>query len=419
MGYQDKGRSARTAAERERDPQHGEDFRTNPDPQPSAALAQVTGSFSDARVANERLAFANANFHLVSPSSNCGTLQVGCELALSAVMIDIKEETYDVGLGKRALHKAPLEKIAAAIGLSWIRNGCHRLDDGSDPHYAHFCVAGAYKSFDGQMLVVTGEKEMDLREGSVRVLEINRRADLYNKKNRRREDFKQRYPDDQIRMERMNILSHAETKAKLRAIRSLGLRAAYKPEALAKPFVCARVMFTGRTDDPELAKLFAGAIASSYLNSQVVGYGSQLPALPAAAPSGNDNRDREPPVTVNAEVIERHAPPKVGERVSPTEREDDELDPDDDGDDYGSGPRSDPPPPPAAAARRARPRQQPEHLMPAGPERDMPLSKASNAQLQFWSNRLRDDLDAGNSRDPEADEDLFEAMLDELKVKDR
>jgi hypothetical protein len=382
-----------------------------------AALAQVTGSFADTRIANERLQFANLHFHLVSPATSCGTLQVGCELSLAAVNIDIEEETYDVGQGKRALHKAPLEKISFAMGLGWIPQLCRRLDDGSDPYYAHFEVAGVVKSFDGSPLPVTGHKELDLREGSMRVTEIKRRAEIYNANPR---NHYKRDPMDQIRMERQHILSHAETKAKLRAIRSMGVRAAYKPEALAKPFVCARVIFTGRSDNPELAKLFALAIAQSHLSSSTIAYGSQFPQLPS---SNNDNDKPAltaamPPMTATAEVVRPHAPPPVGQRVVQNEREEDlgELDDDDDDGEDDREPRDvrddrdrDDENPPT--------RSRSQFVIPAGKERGVLLKDASSAELQFWSNRLRDDLDAGHSRTPDEDEELFEAMLDQIKSR--
>lgn len=404
----------------------------------TAALAQLTGSYTDARVANERLAFANANFHLISPATTCGTLQVGCELVLSAVLINPKTDAYDVGGGKVALLKAPLEKIAAAMGLGWVPGLCRRLDDGSDPHYAHFEVAGVYYSFDRTPIPVTGHKEMDIREGSQRFKDIQKRARKWNDslKHQPNDRYgKKRYPrdpDDQISMERIHVLAHAESKAKLRAIRSVGVHSGYYPHELEKPFVCARMVFTGRTDNPELAKMFGAMIAQSYLNAGAIAYGSQLPAAPSL-PLPASNNDNDPRATsVIAHVVEGHKPPKVGQRVRPDEREEDlgEDDDDDDDDDDDREPRDvrddreqDDEHTPAAspaskreAAARAQ-SQSRTFTIPAGAERGRTLQEASSGQLQFWTNRMRDDIDNGNSRLPDEDEELFDAMLDEIKAR--
>jgi hypothetical protein len=385
MRYQDNRRERSNTAARSRD-----EAPRSQQPEPSALATITSGSTADPNVANQRLALAAQHFHLIAPTTSCGTLQVGCEVALSVVTIDVEEDTYAVGHGKRALHKAPLEKIAAATGISWVR--VRRLDDRSHPHYCEFEAVGCYKTFDGQVIEITGHKEMDLRDGSTRCDEIIRKAKEYNEDVEKNPyvDGKRRHkrdPMDQITMERMHIVGHTETKAKLRAIRSLGLRPAYRPAALQKPFVCARVMFTGRTDDPELKKLFASKIADGFVNSTRAAYGGS-PASPGLVAPPDDR--------IRAEVVA--PPPPVGKRARPQDApdpDDTDFDGDDDDDDDD------------------------EYVLPGGPRAGTPIREASTEDLQSWSERLRRELDDGDSRDPDGDEATWEAMLNELKRRNR
>jgi hypothetical protein len=114
---------------------------------------------------------------------------------------------------------------------------------------------------------------MDLRDGSPQIDALIAKARAKN-----------RDPAPQIREMRLHILAHAESKAKLRAIRSLGLRSSYAPAELQKPFVVAHLVFTGKTDDPELRRAFALKRADAMLGATAMLYGPP-PAAPVAAPS--------------------------------------------------------------------------------------------------------------------------------------
>jgi hypothetical protein len=125
---------------------------------------------------------------------------------------------------------------------------------------------------------VTGEVEIDMREGSPQIEAMKARAkDGAN-------------IESQIRDTRLFLLRHAETKAKLRAIADMGVKRSYTAQELSKPFAIARVMFTGKTQDPELRRMFASKIADSMLGGHRALYGgvpaTQAPALsaPVAAP---------------------------------------------------------------------------------------------------------------------------------------
>jgi hypothetical protein len=253
--------------------------------------AKLVGSYRDPSAVNTALANVAQRCHLLTPATNIGSLPEGCEIVLTAVTVDADRDCYTPkGSQECALKGTKLAEIGKALGVSWIPSECYRVDDGSSPYYCHYRVAGEYRAFDGQRVVITGEKQMDLRTGSATQLSLK---------------------DGELAMQRTHILSHAESKAKYRAIRSTGLRHAYTRAELEKPFVCARIMFTGRTEDPELRKLFAADISRSFMGGSQALYGeSKQPArLPAGSPP--------PPVGAVSPDEDAAAIPTHGEEAPP------------------------------------------------------------------------------------------------------
>lgn len=253
-----------------------------------ARSGELTGTYHSPTAIDARLASASKTAHLVSPFPAAGALPEGCGIQIAMVAVDVENETYDVGGGKRGLAKSALDRIAHAVGISWDPMQSRRLDDGSDPYYAHFRAVGHYKATDGQTQTVIGSKEMDLRDGSPQVAGLwERYEDAKAKFAKGKLKYAAKEPTAQIREMRLHILAHAETKARLRAIRAMGLRTSYTPAELAKPFVTARVVFTGRTADPELRRDFAKMTAASFLGGVHSLYGEPTPAvrsLPAGTP---------------------------------------------------------------------------------------------------------------------------------------
>lgn len=246
---------------------------------------KVTGAFRDAKDVTARLQFAAQNYHLISPATACGAVPEGCSIALSTVLVDIEAETYDQG-GKRGLGKTALDKIAAAAGISWDARLSGRLDDGSDANYCMWRAIGTLRHLDGTIVQLVGSKEMDLRPGSPQVLALEERAAA-----------KKRDASAQIREMRLHIVAHAESKARLRAIRSLGVRSAYSRDELKKPFVIAKIMWTGQSDDPELRRAFAMKQADAMLSGTRSLYGETAPApLPSVAGMPRLGARRPPPI---------------------------------------------------------------------------------------------------------------------------
>lgn len=265
------------------------------------------GAYSNPAAVNARLNFlareAAREAHLVSPSTSVARLPPGTSVALSAVYIDVENETYNVS-GKRGLSKPALDKIAGAAGLSWDPFLSRRKDDGRDPCYCAWEAVCRVRQLDGVEIILTGSVELDLRDGSPTVDALASRA----------KDGRSAWK--QLRDMRMFITRHAESKAKLRAIRTLGIRSSYSIEELTeRPFVVARLMWTGESDDPELRKLFALKTADAFLGARSAIYGGPthvgLPAPSAAPPpmlaladdelGFDDNLDPEPaPVATSA-----------------------------------------------------------------------------------------------------------------------
>jgi hypothetical protein len=219
------------------------------------------------------------NYHLVSPATSCGVVPEGCAVAMSLVKVDPNpdnKEVYQVtgGLG---LGKVAINKIAMAAGVSWDPRLSMRLDNGRDPYVCRFQAVGTVRHFDGTELTIMGTKEMDLRPGSAQVeaLESRYKAAVEKWERGGRKGYEPKPPDAQIREMRLFIEAHAETKARLRAIRAIGIKTSYAPQELAKPFAVARLMFTGQSSDPMLRMMFAQERARAMLMGKSMMYGQQ------------------------------------------------------------------------------------------------------------------------------------------------
>jgi hypothetical protein len=245
----------------------------------------------DAVTVAEALEKAQTVGHLVSPATSCGSLPEGTSVALSAVLVDVARETYGIAGGgdKVGLGKVALDRIALAAGVSWDPQQSRRTDDGRDPHYVSYVAVGHYRQFDGSTCTIIGEKELDMREKSpaVEALRAKYREKLAVWEQDGKQGYPPRSPDLQIAEVRTHLLSHAASKAKLRAIRGLGIRTSYSKAELAKPFVIAKLTFSGESEDPELRRAFALMRARSFLGAHAALYGRapSAPQLPPGRPA--------------------------------------------------------------------------------------------------------------------------------------
>lgn len=259
-----------------------------------ANLVKLTGAFHSPDQVTHALQEAAQQAHLVTPQTACGALPLGTSVTMSVVWVDANTETYGIphqNSDRRGLDKTALVKIANAAGLSWEPGLSGRLDDGSDPHYCHYRAVARVKNFDGTERIEMGSVEMDLREGSETAEETEARARANNK------------PNTELQQMRRFILRHAESKAMNRVIRRLGIRTSYMRHELDRPFVVARSMFTGHTDDPDLKKLAFEKTFDIYHGARQALYAAHPPALTAAIGGGH----APPPLAAGQQQQQAHS----------------------------------------------------------------------------------------------------------------
>ncbi len=376
-----------------------------PDP---AALAVFNRSLREQTSITEVLQRAAAQGHLVSPATSCGQLAEGMAVVFSTVLVDVERDTYAIGSdggddgakgAKRGLSKSALDKIAMAAGVSWDPTLSHRLDDGRDPHFCAYVAVGTYHSLDGSPVTIQGTKQVDLRPGSptVEALVERYRAKLAQWERGGKRGYQPKDPTGQIREQRLHILSLAESKARNRAIRGLGIRTSYSVADLAKPFVIAKSMWTGQTEDPELRREFALLNAKMRLAGMRALYGEPRPqvALLPRAPA--------PPIGTTLDAIDDEPDPEPEEPVEEPAATNEPL-----GQETAT---ADGPPPAPAADAPARSGL----VIPGGNAKGTPLEDASDGDLQYWADRLEKALADGSTRPQyrERDEALACAMRDE------
>jgi hypothetical protein len=387
----------------------------------------VSGTFSEPHKVTAMLERRGKDFHLVAPTTECSLVPEGCSVSFAAVLIDVATETYNEN-GRRALHRVALDKIAAAAGISWDSRLSGRIDDRSDPLYCLFRSVGHIRQFDGTTIDIIGTKEMSLRDGDPMA-----------------EDCIDRGKPDELKMMRKHIVAHAETKSRLRAIASMGIRRSYTAEELKKPFVCAKLSFTGETKDPELRRAFALRRADALLGASQGLFGAP-PSLPDAEPIARGVAP--PPVGSSIEDADfeeeepgpprRRASPVAGPHVPPPATAPAQGAPPPYGPPSGQGSRGAPPqyaPPPdagqtqrgpgapqagrqesmpygGAPAPAGKPRRS-GLVLPGGPNKGQAVEDASDESLAYWSKRIAGGLDAGTAR--RGDRELYEAMCAEIE----
>lgn len=365
------------------------------------ALARIEGTSRNALDATQRMHIAKERAHLISPATSVGMLPEGCGIAFNTVTIDVKNDTYDVGGGKRGLSKTVLQKLAAALGLSWDPYASRRMDDGSDPYYCQWQAVGQYRSFDGQIQTVAASKEMDLRQGSPQIEALWQRYEAL--KANPPEGRTPKSPEGQIREMRLHIQAHAETKAQLRAIRSLGIKTAYTAQELQRPFVAARVMFTGETEDPQLRAMFAAKTADAFLGGTRALYGTSAQPAPANAPAAVPSGVVAPRLS---------APPPVGS----VPLEDDDLAAIDTRGEESTRSESTS----GGAGHGGEGGGRPETssmVLRFSKSKGMSLAEANSNDLEWVRDTITTNLETGDSRYPDSDKKLLAAVVAELDFR--
>lgn len=205
-----------------------------PDP-----FSPLSGMLDDVGAINARLAEITSRCHLISPSPSCVALKPGCVVMFQLVRIDpASRDVYPVqgGLG---LHRHALWRLANTAGIVFPVS--YRVDAQTHPHYCRWHVDGAWMDLDGTWKPVPGDSQLDLRDGSAsaqKTLDEGRDAATGERN---------------LLHKRAKIQELTETAAKLRAIRDvLTLRSYSKEELETKPFIVAKLVYTGHDDNPAI-----------------------------------------------------------------------------------------------------------------------------------------------------------------------
>lgn len=354
---------------------------------------RFSGPQTDAATASALMREAAENWNFISPAPSVAAIPEGCALAFSAVVIDAKHDTYPIpGGSKVGLGKPALDRIKGALGVKPIPQQCGQIDDGSDQWFVHYVWNGYYRDLDGTIVPLIGEKKLDLREGSALVTNLRRIAAKRG-----------RDATDEIAQMRSFILEHASTKARLRAIRSLGIKTSYEPIELAKPFVAVRLSFTGNFQDPDARAHYQRRLTDSFMDDTSAAFGGRALPAPGSGTPATALPDSTP--------VRRLPPPPVAQST---------VDPED-VQDGGGGASSAP-----TETRRAGVTDQVRHA--EGSERfRLPkkggggptVLEAEYDDLQFWRRRLGEGLEKEpNKKYADKDRDLLAAIERELAARD-
>lgn len=315
---------------------------------------RLIGSFADPKAANARLACLMKETNLITPATSVGNLPEGCEIAITLIRVNTDKsakEVYPTGSDQFGLAKVVLDKIAAAAGISWDVDRCGRTDNGRDPRRCAYKAVGTLTAFDGSERTIFGEVDLDVNDGSDQVEALFGRA-------------KGDGGEKQLRDLRLFLTRHAQTKAMLRAIRSIGIKTSYSEEELKKPFGIARCMFTGRTDNPALAAFaFQARTMASVGGKQALFGGQQLG-------QGQAQGTRPMMMLPDVEVIDVPQPapsPAPARQAAPARA-------------------------PAAPSVGADGRQLSGLLSPWKNTKGTPMEELDDKDLAFWAKALREDL---------------------------
>lgn len=133
--------------------------------------------------------------------------------------------------GELALTKIALDKLAHLAGIEW--SDVSKVDDGTNPCYAHYKAKGTMLDIDGTERVVELSRPINLTDGSPEAKAMT---------------------PAQLAKARQNISMLSESKCKNRVIRTLlGLPQSFRPAELQKPFMVLKIV--PDMNDPEVKRM--------------------------------------------------------------------------------------------------------------------------------------------------------------------
>lgn len=226
-------------------------------------------------VFQQRIESLRHSYHVIAPPVQVlGGFFPGYAIVAAQVQIDTSTnedgqgpETYfDKGFMKgdqRALNKVGLLKVCTAAGVKWIPEQTGRRDVGTEPYLWQYQAVGIVDTADGQYQILSGEVEIDLRDGSPQIggwtpeLWAALMAANQGKPKGDQRWAINGWSEARVRQARSRGLALAETKSKNRAIRSLGLQQVYTARELQKPFLIFRAVYQPDMSDPVIRQMVA------------------------------------------------------------------------------------------------------------------------------------------------------------------
>lgn len=146
---------------------------------------------------------------------------------------------YATDGGELAHHRAALDMLAQAAGITWVHSKCGRTDDRSKPYLWSYRMTLQIKGLDGRTREVSREYELDLRGSGDNLTPAAKKAG-------------KGLPNARIHGAQL-----AESKAANRAIRAaLGLHA-YSMADARKPFVLPVLRWVPDAGDPVIRRMIA------------------------------------------------------------------------------------------------------------------------------------------------------------------
>lgn len=214
-----------------------------------------TGTYSTSIEANRALRDCAEVGWLLSPSQQVAQVLDGTSIAISAFRVDVVLETFadDEEPTRRIPNKVFLDQVVRELGVGWIADHCRRTDDQHNAHIRSFQAGGRIQEFHGAWRPIQAHSEVDLTNNSPLVRKISAR---FGERSRL-----------EIERRRQFITGLADTGARLRAVRQLGVRDWYSSGDLAKAFFCARVIFHGQSASPETKAIFDKAVAEAFVSA--------------------------------------------------------------------------------------------------------------------------------------------------------
>jgi len=213
-----------------------------------AAYGELTQrTFSDPKSATQALTRLAEFFPVFAPggTTNVAEIAPGHSLLISSYVPQMCDEKGNGGDVYRELSSGTLcfragflKRLAAGIGLEWLPEQKRIEWPMRGLPQGGWCVTvtvvGRYRTYAGEWRTVDASKTLDLRDEAI----VGTKLATQEK---------------QLRRERTDIQSRAETMAKSRCIADAAVKRTIEAEDVGRPVICASIYRTPSTDDVRAA----------------------------------------------------------------------------------------------------------------------------------------------------------------------